>query len=149
MDHGIFPFRLLYQNMRGWVACKQLTLIFPVLEAGGLRSDARLVRFWWEPSFWLVDSPFSFTRIFIKHSTMPLFRWSNHHDSAQGKGGIHLKAASWHSALWLESCQHWSCNRETKHHTWKVRELRFIMPVGPEKLPLQFRAPNKGITEFL
>ena len=28
-------------------------------------------------------------------------------------------------------------NRETKHHTRRVGELRFIMLVGPEKLTLQ------------
>ena len=79
--------------------------------SGHCKSEIRcqVGQFWWEPSSWLVDSPFSFTRIFIMHATMPLFRWSNHHDSAQGKGGIHPKAASWHSALWLGSCQHWSC----------------------------------------
>ena len=30
-----------------------------------------------------------------------------------------------------------SSNQETKHHTWRVGELRFIMPAGPEKLTLQ------------
>ena len=39
--------------------------------------------------------------------------------------------------------------RETKHHTWRVGELRFIMPVGPEELTLQALSPNKGVTEFL
>ena len=28
-------------------------------------------------------------------------------------------------------------NQETKHHTQRAGELRFIMPVGPEELTLQ------------
>ena len=32
---------------------------------------------------------------------------------------------------------------ETKHHTRKVRELRFIMPVGPEELTLQALSPKQ------
>ena len=39
--------------------------------------------------------------------------------------------------------------RETKHHTWRVGELRFIMAVGPEELTLQALSPNDGVTEFL
>ena len=39
--------------------------------------------------------------------------------------------------------------RETKHHTWRVGELRFIMAVGPEELTLQALSPNEGVTEFL
>ena len=39
--------------------------------------------------------------------------------------------------------------QETKYHTRRVGELRFIMPVGPEELILQLWALNKGITEFL
>ena len=27
-------------------------------------------------------------------------------------------------------------NQETKHHTWRVGELRFITPAGPEELTL-------------
>ena len=38
--------------------------------------------------------------------------------------------------------------RKTEHHTWKVGELRFIMPADPEELTLQALSP-KGITEFL
>ena len=39
--------------------------------------------------------------------------------------------------------------RETKHHTRRVGELRFITPAVPEELTLQVLSPNKGITEFL
>ena len=27
-------------------------------------------------------------------------------------------------------------NQETKHHIWRVGELRFVMPMGPEELTL-------------
>ena len=40
-------------------------------------------------------------------------------------------------------------NRETKHHIWRVGELRFITPAGPEELTFQALSPNKGVTEFL
>ena len=81
-------------------------------------------QFWWEPSSWLVESPF--------------FRWSNHHDSAQGKGGIHPKAASWHSALWLGSCQHWSCycrsqysrNQAPHSENWRTQVYYASQPRG-------------------
>ena len=39
--------------------------------------------------------------------------------------------------------------QETKHHTRRVGELRFITPVGPEELTLQALSPNKGVTELL
>ena len=39
--------------------------------------------------------------------------------------------------------------RETKHQTWRVGELRFITPVGPEELPLQALGPTQRVTEFL
>ena len=34
-------------------------------------------------------------------------------------------------------------NGESKHHTPKVGELRFIMPGGPEKLTLQALSPEQ------
>ena len=33
--------------------------------------------------------------------------------------------------------------QETKHHTWRVEELRFIMPAGPEELTLQALSPKQ------
>ena len=33
--------------------------------------------------------------------------------------------------------------RETKHHTWRVGELRFIMLEGPEELTLQALNPEQ------
>ena len=33
--------------------------------------------------------------------------------------------------------------RETKHHTWRVGELRFITLVGPEELTLQALSPEQ------
>ena len=40
--------------------------------------------------------------------------------------------------------------RETKHHTWRVGELRFIMPVGPEELTLQALSPEqRGYRAFV
>ena len=33
--------------------------------------------------------------------------------------------------------------QETKHHTWRVGELRFIMPAGPEELTLQALSPEQ------
>ena len=33
--------------------------------------------------------------------------------------------------------------RETKHHTQRVGELRFIMPAGPEELTLQALSPEQ------
>ena len=40
-------------------------------------------------------------------------------------------------------------NHETKNHTRRVGELRFIMPAGPEELTLQLWALNKGVIGFL
>ena len=37
-------------------------------------------------------------------------------------------------------------NQETKHHTQRAGELRFIMPVGPEELTYKLWALNKGVT---
>ena len=34
-------------------------------------------------------------------------------------------------------------NRETKHHTWRVGELRFITLTGPEELTLQALKPEQ------
>ena len=34
---------------------------------------------------------------------------------------------------------------ETKHHTWRVRELRFITPEGPEELTLQALSPKQRV----
>ena len=33
--------------------------------------------------------------------------------------------------------------QETKHHTWRVGEPRFISPVGPEELTLQVLSPER------
>ena len=33
--------------------------------------------------------------------------------------------------------------QETKHHTQRVGELRFISPVGPEELTLQVLSPEQ------
>ena len=38
---------------------------------------------------------------------------------------------------------------ETKCHTRRVRELRFVMLAGPEELTLQALSPDKGLTEFI
>ena len=39
---------------------------------------------------------------------------------------------------------------ETKPNTWKVGELRFIMPVGPEELTLQALSPKqRGYRVFI
>ena len=38
----------------------------------------------------------------------------------------------------LEACLVAETNtQETKHHTWRAGELRFIKPAGPEELTLQ------------
>ena len=40
--------------------------------------------------------------------------------------------------------------QETKHHTWRVGELRFIMPAGPEELTLQALSPEqRGYRVFI
>ena len=40
--------------------------------------------------------------------------------------------------------------RKTKHRTWRVGELRFIMPVGPEELILPSSEPRtKGLQGFI
>ena len=40
--------------------------------------------------------------------------------------------------------------RETKHHTRRVGELRFIMPAGPEELTLQALSPRqRGYRVFI
>jgi len=33
--------------------------------------------------------------------------------------------------------------QETKHHTWRFGELRFIKPAGPEELTLQALSPKQ------
>ena len=33
--------------------------------------------------------------------------------------------------------------QETKHYTWRVGELRFVTPVGPEELTLQALSPEQ------
>ena len=39
--------------------------------------------------------------------------------------------------------------QETKHHTWRVGELRFIMLGGPEELTLQALSPEqRGYRDF-
>ena len=41
-------------------------------------------------------------------------------------------------------------NRETKHHTWRVVELRFIMPGGTEEVTLQSLSPEqRGYRVFI
>ena len=42
-----------------------------------------------------------------------------------------------------------SVPQETKQHTRRVGELRFIMPAGPEELTLPVLSPDKGVTKFL
>ena len=51
----------------------------------------------------------------------------------------------------LEACLVTETNtRETKHHTQRVGELRFIMPVGPEALTLQALSPEqRGYRVFI
>ena len=40
--------------------------------------------------------------------------------------------------------------RKTKHHTWRVGELGFITPVGPEELTLQAQSPEqRGYRVFI
>ena len=42
-----------------------------------------------------------------------------------------------------------SSTQETKHHTWRVGELRFIMLGGPEELTLQALSPEqRGYRDF-
>ena len=38
--------------------------------------------------------------------------------------------------------------RETKHHSQRVGELRFIMPVGPEEFTVQALSPEQRVTDF-
>ena len=60
--------------------------------------------------------------------------------SSRGRHGWNLAGASRNVAE--------TSTQETKHHTRRVGELRFITLVGPEKLTLQALSP-KGVTEFL
>ena len=40
--------------------------------------------------------------------------------------------------------------QKTKHHTWRVGELGFITPVGPEELTLQAQSPEqRGYRVFI
>ena len=40
--------------------------------------------------------------------------------------------------------------QETKHHTWRVGELRFIMLLGPNELTLQSQSPEqRGYRVFI
>ena len=50
--------------------------------------------------------------------------------------------------IWLVVVE--TSNRETKHHTWGVRELRFIILVGLEELTLQALSPKqRGYRVFI
>ena len=50
--------------------------------------------------------------------------------------------------IWLVVVE--TSNRETKHHTWGVRELRFITLVGLEELTLQALSPKqRGYRVFI
>ena len=41
-------------------------------------------------------------------------------------------------------------NQETKHHTWRVGELRFIMLADPEELILQaLSVEQRGYKDFI
>ena len=44
---------------------------------------------------------------------------------------------------WLDGTAAETGTRETKHHTRRVGELRFIMPAGPEELTLQTLSPEQ------
>ena len=48
---------------------------------------------------------------------------------------------------WLDGTVAETGTRETKHHTRRVGELRFIMQVDPEELTLQALSP-KGLQSF-
>ena len=39
--------------------------------------------------------------------------------------------------------------QETKHHTRRVEELRFITPAGPEELTLQALSPEQSYRDFI
>ena len=44
---------------------------------------------------------------------------------------------------WVYGCVAEISTREAKHHTRRIRELRFIMPAGPEELTLQALSPEQ------
>ena len=58
------------------------------------------------------------------------------HQSSGSRGwhGWNLAGASRNAAE--------SSNQETKHHIWRVEELSFITPAGPEELLLQTLSPK-------
>ena len=60
---------------------------------------------------------------------------SHQSGSSRGQYGWNLARASRNPAQ--------TSTRETKHHTWGVGELRFIMLLGPEELTLQGLSPEQ------
>ena len=43
----------------------------------------------------------------------------------------------------------YTSTQETKHHTWRVGELRSVMPAGPEELTLQALSPEQSYRVFI
>ena len=68
--------------------------------------------------------------------------WPSHQSSGpRGQCGWNLTGASRNVAV--------ISTQETKHHTWRVGELRFIMLGGPEELTLQALNPEqRGYRDF-
>ena len=68
--------------------------------------------------------------------------WPSHQSSGpRGQCGWNLTGASRNVAV--------TSTQETKHHTWRVGELRFIMLGGPEELTLQALSPEqRGYRDF-
>ncbi|XP_061008135.1 olfactory receptor 7E24-like [Dama dama] len=64
-------------------------------------------------------------------------------DSDRGYSLVCPKGSTVCSAL-VAVAQVETSDRELKHHTWRVGELKFIMPVGPEELPLQALSPKQS-----
>ena len=91
----------------------------------------------WAFAIWNVRTPVqkrtqNITQAWLSH-------WSG---SSRGRHGWNLTGASRNVAE--------TSNQETKHHTRRVGELRFITPAGPKELTLQALSPKqRGYRVFI
>ena len=78
----------------------------------------------------------------LSKGSSALTRLSHQSGGSRGQHGWNLAGASRNVAE--------TSTQETKHHTWRVGELRFIMLVGPEELTLQALSPEqRGYRVFI
>ena len=61
--------------------------------------------------------------------------------SSRGSCNLANKLLTYHLQMIIYVAE--TSTRDTKYHTWRVGELRFITPAGPEELTLQALSPKQ------